>query len=215
MIINNSEETKGEELANSITHAVGIIFSVTALSVLVTFAGRMGDVWKILSFAIYGITMILMYFASTFYHAVRDPRIKKIFKMFDHSAIYLLIAGSYTPFCLVTLRGPWGWSIFGTVWGIAALGIVFKAFFTGRFRIASTLTYVIMGWIVVIAVKPIMESLPLEGLIWLLMGGISYTAGIIFYSWKRLPFNHSIWHIFVLGGSALHFCTILLYVLPV
>ncbi|MCU0847431.1 MAG: hemolysin III family protein [Spirochaetes bacterium] len=215
MTINSNEETMGEEMANSITHALGMVFSIVALFVLVTFAGRMGDIWKILSFAIYGTTMILMYLASTFYHAVRDARIKKIFKIFDHSAIYLLIAGSYTPFCLVTLRGPWGWSILGTVWGIAVLGIVFKAFFTGRFRIASTLTYVIMGWIVIIAVKPVMESLPREGLIWLLMGGISYTAGIIFYSWKRLPFNHSIWHLFVLGGSTLHFFTIFLYVLPV
>ena len=208
------KETMGEEIANSITHGIGACLSIAALSILVTLAGIRGDAWRVLSFSIYGATLVLLYLASTFYHVFTHPGTKRIFQVLDHSAIYLLIAGTYTPFCLVTLRGGWGWSIFGVVWGIAILGITFKAFYTGRFGILSTVLYIVMGWIVVVAVKPIIDRLPIGGLVWLLLGGISYTGGIVFYAWEKLPFSHTIWHIFVLGGSVLHFFGILYYVLP-
>ena len=212
----NSVQTESlkEEIANSISHGVGAGLSIAALSILIVMAARHGDAWRIVSFSIYGSTLVLLYLASTFYHIFSNSSVRRVFHVFDHSAIFLLIAGSYTPFCLVTIRGGWGWSIFGIVWGIAVLGIVFKAFFTGRFNIVSTILYLLMGWIIVIAIKPLLGSLPAGGFIWLGLGGGCYTAGIIFFAWKKLPFGHFIWHLFVLGGSILHFFGILLYVLP-
>ncbi len=207
-------ETRKEEIANSITHGIGAALSIAALSILVVFAGLRGDAWRVVSFSIYGATLVLLYLASTFYHVFSNPRVKRVFHVFDHSAIFLLIAGSYTPFCLVTIRGGWGWSLFGVVWGIAIFGIVFKAFSTGRYNVVSTVLYIAMGWIAVIAIKPLVSQLPPGAFAWILLGGLSYTAGVIFYAWERLPYGHAIWHLFVLGGSTLHFFAVLFYVLP-
>ncbi|MBN2079314.1 MAG: hemolysin III family protein [Spirochaetes bacterium] len=207
-------ETKREEIANSITHGIGAALSIAALSVLVVFAGLRGDAWRVVSVSIYGATLVLLYLASTFYHVFSNPRVKRVFHVFDHSAIFLLIAGSYTPFCLVTIRGGWGWSLFGVVWGIAIFGIVFKAFSTGRYNFVSTVLYIAMGWIAVIAIKPLVSRLPTGAFAWILLGGLSYTVGVIFYAWERLPYSHAIWHLFVLGGSTLHFFAVLFYVLP-
>jgi hemolysin III len=203
-----------EELVNSITHGIGAGLSVAALSVLVTFAGLLGDPWRVVSFSIYGTTLILLYLASTMYHSFRSPRLKSAFHVLDHAAIFLLIAGSYTPFTLVTLRGTWGWTLFVLIWTLALGGVLLKVFFMNRFTGLSVALYVGMGWLVMIAMKPLLAALPLGGVIWLAAGGGAYTLGVVFYLWKALPYNHAIWHLFVLAGSACHFCSILFYVLP-
>jgi len=208
------KQTLTEEIANSITHGLGAALGVAALSVLVTLAAVRGDAWRIVSFSIYGTTLIILYLASTLYHSFQHPRVKSFFQYLDHCAIYLLIAGTYTPFALVTLRGGWGWTIFGLIWGLALTGIVLTVFFMNRWKAAFIILYVSMGWLVVIAVKPLLAIMPTGGLIWMLIGGLSYSLGVIFYAWKRLPFNHVIWHLFVLGGSIGHFFGILFYVLP-
>ncbi|MBF0104892.1 MAG: hemolysin III family protein [Deltaproteobacteria bacterium] len=202
-------QTLGEEIANSITHGIGVGLSIAGLSILVVRAALYGDAWQVTSFAIYGTTLVLLYLASTFYHAFQRPRVKKVFHILDHSAIYLLIAGTYTPFALVSLRGPVGWTLFGLMWGLAVTGIVFKAFFVERFGVISTAIYILMGWAIVFAIKPALGAIPAGGLLWLLAGGLSYTCGVVFYAWKKLPFNHTIWHLFVLGGSICHFFWIL------
>ena len=165
-------------------------------------------------FSIYGSTLILLYLASTFYHSIQSPRAKKTFRVLDHSAIFLLIAGTYTPFTLVNLRGAWGWTLFGLVWGLAIGGIILKVFFVGRFRILSVCLYIGMGWLVLIAFKPRLSVIPVNGIIWLGIGGLAYTFGVIFYAFKQIPFNHAIWHLFVLAGSVCHFFSIFFYVLP-
>lgn len=205
----------GEEIANSITHGIGVGLSIAALSVLVTFAGLFGDAWRVVSFSIYGTTLILLYLASTFYHSFQSPRWKRFFQVLDHSAIFLLIAGTYTPFTLVNLRGGWGWTLFGLIWGLALSGIILEVLFMNRFKFLSVAIYVGMGWLVIIAVRPLLSAVPAGGMIWLGFGGVTYTLGVVFYLWERLPFNHAIWHLFVLGGSACHFFCILFYVLPV
>lgn len=205
--------TPGEEIANSVTHGIGVVLSIAGLSVLVTLAAIYGDAYRVVSFSVYGATMILMYLASTFYHSFTNRRIKAFFRLFDHSAIFLLIAGTYTPFTLVTLRGVWGWTLFGLIWGSALAGIIVTIFLMNRLKWVSILIYVIMGWLVVIAVKPLINGLPFGGLMWLLAGGLFYTGGIIFYVWDNLPYNHAIWHIFVLLGTISHFFCILFYVL--
>jgi hemolysin III len=204
----------GEEIANSITHGIGVGLSIAALSVLVTFAGLFGDAWRVVSFSIYGTTLILLYLASTIYHSFQSPRRKRILQVLDHSAIFLLIAGTYTPFTLVNLRGGWGWALFGLIWGLALCGILLEVLFMNRFKFLSVAVYVGMGWLVIIAVRPLLSAVPVGGLIWLGVGGLTYTLGVIFYLWERLPFNHAVWHLFVLGGSACHFFCILFYVLP-
>jgi hemolysin III len=206
--------TAGEELANSLTHGLGAALSAIALILLVAYSSLRGDGWHLASCTIYGVTLVLLYTASTLYHAVPNPRAKRILKIVDHASIFLLIAGTYTPFLLVTLQGPWGWGLFGAVWGIAAAGIVMKLFWTGRFRYLSTGLYLAMGWIVMIALKPLVASLPPGGLILLGAGGLLYTLGTIFYLWKQLLFGHAIWHGFVLAASICHFFSILLYVIP-
>lgn len=203
-----------EEIANAVTHGIGALLSAAALALLVVFASMYGNAWSIVSFSIYGATLILLYLFSTLYHSFQNPRVKAIFKILDHSAIYLLIAGTYTPFTLVTLRGALGWTIFGIIWGLAVLGIVLKAFFVKRFKLLSTISYVLMGWVIIIAMKPLISSLPMNGVILLVSGGILYTVGAIFYMWKKLPYNHAVFHLFVLGGSICHFSSILFYVLP-
>jgi len=207
------EKTVGEEIANVITHGIGLLLSIAALVLLIVFACIKGDVWHIVSFTIYGVTMILVYASSTFFHAFKNYKLKKLFNLFDHSAIFLLIAGTYTPLTLVTLRGTLGWTIFGVIWGLAIFGIVMKVFFIGKRRVLSALLFVAMGWMIVLAAKPLIANMDIEGLWLLLAGGLSYSFGVIFYLWKSLPYSHSIWHLFVLGGTICHFFAILLYVL--
>ncbi|MCP4415180.1 MAG: hemolysin III family protein [Chloroflexi bacterium] len=206
--------TIGEEIANSITHGIGAALSVAGLTLLVVLAAIYGDVWRVVSFSIYGCSLILLYLASTLYHSIQHPKVKRILRIFDHSAIYLLIAGTYTPFTLVSMRGPWGWSMFGVVWGLALLGIAFKTVFIGRYEKLATAAYVLMGWLVVIAFKQMLLMVPPGGIIWLVIGGVTYTLGVLFYAWEKLPYNHAIWHLFVLGGSISHFFAILFHVLP-
>jgi hemolysin III len=207
-------ESFAEEFASTVTHGVGLLLSLGGLTVLVVLAALRGTAWHIVSCAVYGATLVLLYTASTLYHAVRTPRAKRILRILDHGAIYLLIAGTYTPFTLVTLRGGLGWTLFGLVWGLAIVGIVFKVFHVTRFPILSTLVYLSMGWLVVIAWRPVMRMIPGGGLALLLAGGIAYTAGVLFYASHKLPFNHAIWHLFVLAGSICHYAAVLLYVLP-
>ena len=206
--------TVGEEIANSITHGVGALLSIGGLAVLVGFATLHGNAWHITSCSIFGSTMILLYVASTLYHSIPLPKVKGILRQIDHSAIYLLIAGTYTPFMLVNLRGPWGWSLFGTIWGIALVGIILKSTSFGRRPGISLGLYLAMSWIVVIAIKPMLTALDKGGLELLLLGGLAYTGGVVFYAWKKLPYSHAIWHLFVMAGSCLHFFAILFYVIP-
>ena len=201
-----------EEKINVISHAFGLFFSVVALVLLVIRASNDGTVWHIVSFSIFGFSLILLYAASTFYHSAKTPIVRKRLNIFDHASIYILIAGTYTPFALVTLNGTIGWVIFGITWGIAIKGVVLKLYFTGRYDKVSTIAYVLMGWIIVIAIEPLLNNLSSEGLIWLLAGGIAYTIGAILYSMKKLKFNHAIFHLFVLLGSFCHFISIFFYV---
>ncbi|MHB8170732.1 MAG: PAQR family membrane homeostasis protein TrhA [Thermincolia bacterium] len=203
-----------EEIFNALTHGVGTLFAVSALTLMIVFASFYGSALHIVSVSIYGTTMVLLYLASTLYHSLTNERAKDIFKLLDHAAIFLLIAGTYTPFLLVTLGGVLGWSLLIIVWIIAILGIVFKVFFIKRFQILSTLIYLAMGWLVVIAIKPLIAALPIAGFRLLMAGGLSYTLGSVFYIRKSKAFNHGIWHLFVLGGSVCHFLAVLLYVLP-
>ncbi len=206
----------GEEIAHSVTHGVGLVFSIAGLAVLTAFAALKGTAWHIVACSVYGATLVLAYTASTVYHAipVSLPTTKKVLRILDHSAIYLLIAGTYTPFALVNLRGPWGWSLLAVVWALAVLGIVFKAILIGRLRVVSVLFYVLLGWLVVVAAKPLGQSVAAGGLALLVGGGIAYTAGVAFYAWRRLPYHHAIWHGFVLTGSVLHYFAVLFYVVP-
>ena len=205
--------TRGQALANSLTHGIGALLSVIGTVALIAGASQSGDAWKIVSFSIFGASLILLYLASALYHGARRPELKRAFKTLDHCAIFLLIAGTYTPFTLVNLRGPWGWSLFGVVWGLALLGILLQ---TGKRRhpVLAVVLYVVMGWTVVVAIRPLLHAIPPGGLALLVTGGLAYTAGIAFYAWKRLPYAHSVWHGFVLLGSALHFFAILLFVVP-
>ena len=204
----------GEEIANGITHGLGTGLSVAGLTVLVVLAALYGDVWQIVAFSIYGSTLVVLYLASTLYHSFQSPRVKRVFRVIDHAAIFLLIAGTYTPFLLISMRGVWGWTLLGIVWGLALLGVGFKIFFTDRFPVGSTLAYILMGWLSVIAWKEATARIPTGGLIWIGIGGVAYTVGVIFYAWKRLPYNHAIWHLFVLTGSLCHYLAVLLYLSP-
>ena len=204
-----------EELANTITHGIGVGLSIAGLVLLVVRAAMHGDAWQVVSFSIYGSSLILLYLASTLYHGFRSERIKRVLRLLDHSAIYLLIAGTYTPFVLVTLRGPWGWTLFGIIWGLAILGVTFKLIFGHKYEMLSTVFYVLMGWVVIIAIKPLIAALPAGGLAWLVAGGLAYTGGVVFYAWEKLPFNHAIWHGFVLAGSLFHFLSVWWYLAPV
>lgn len=201
-----------EELWNVITHGFGLLMSITALVFLVVWSSLYMSVWHIVSFSIYGASLVVLYLASTVYHLAKKPQLKKRLNVFDHASIYVLIAGSYTPYMLVTLRGPWGWSIFGVVWGMAIAGIIFKIFFTGRFDKLSTAAYVIMGWIAVVGFYPLIMKLAVPGLIMLVVGGIFYTVGAFFYLREKISFNHVIFHVFVLLGSISHFISIFFFV---
>ncbi|GIO10468.1 hemolysin III [Cohnella xylanilytica] len=205
--------SRREEVANAVTHGIGALLSVAALTLLVVYASLKGTAWHVTSFTIYGATMLMLYTASTLVHSFREGKIKDLFETLDHSCIYLFIAGTYTPIMLTVLRGPLGWSLFGIVWGIAVAGVVFKAFFTKRFLFLSTLFYVLMGWMVVFAWGPLQEALQPGGLRLLVAGGILYTLGSVFYVWRAFRYHHAVWHVFVVAGSACHFFAILLYLL--
>ncbi|NBI28970.1 PAQR family membrane homeostasis protein TrhA [Chengkuizengella marina] len=202
-----------EEIVNAITHGIGALLSIAALVLLIVFSSLYGSPWHIVSFTIFGSTMVLLYVFSTLLHSFKEGVTKNVFEVLDHSAIYLLIAGTYTPFVLVTLRGPLGWTIFGIIWGLAVIGIVFKVFFVKRFILLSTIFYVLMGWMIVIGIKPLYENMLLNGFIWLVLGGILYTVGTIFYVWRKFPYHHAVWHLFVIAGSVSHFFAVL-YLLP-
>jgi hemolysin III len=206
--------TPREELANALTHGIGAALSVAGLVVLVSLTSLRGDTWSVTATSIFGATLVLLYTASTLYHSFHGEQLKRLLRKFDHAAIFLLIAGTYTPFLLVSLRGPWGWSLFGVIWGLAVAGVAMKFWFTGRFKILSTLLYLAMGWLVVIALRPMLRVVPPDGLWLLLAGGLCYTLGTVFYVWKRLPYHHAVWHLFVLGGSVCHFFAVLAAVIP-
>jgi len=201
------------ERFNSITHLVGTVLSVAGLAALVTMGALAGDPYKVVSFAVYGAMLFVLYAISTLYHSVGNPRLKAILQKCDHSAIYLLIAGSYTPFTLVTLRGPWGWSLFGVSWGLATLGIVQELTLGRRTRSVSMVLYILMGWLALVAIRPLVEALPPAGTAWLVAGGIIYSAGIYFFiNDERIRHGHGIWHLFVLAGSLCQFVSVARYV---
>ncbi|MCJ7766271.1 MAG: hemolysin III family protein [Thiovulaceae bacterium] len=202
-----------EEIWHAISHGIGLALSIAGLTIMVTFAAMSGSVIAVVSSAIFGATLIILYGSSTLYHAITHHEIKQRFQQFDHASIYLLIAGSYTPITLVSLGGAWGWSIFALVWSIAVIGITITFVYPGRSEKLSLFLYITMGWIIVIAIKPLLENMESGGLWLLLAGGFSYSVGVLFYVWEKLPFNHAIWHLFVLGGSILHFFMVLLYII--
>jgi len=201
----------GEELANSLSHGVGFMGAVAAMPILIVAAVNRGGTADVVGSSIFGATMVLLYLASTWYHAVPTGRLKERLHRLDHAAIYLLIAGTYTPFTLGVLSGPWGWTLFGIVWGAAAVGVRDKLIAGIRYPHLSTALYLIMGWAVLVVIRPLVLSLPPEGLRWLVAGGLSYSLGVVFYSARRLPYNHLIWHLFVLAGSICHFFAVLWY----
>ncbi len=205
----STRRLSSEELANSLTHGAGLALSIAGFIVLVVLAAMRGSAWRIVSCAVYGSTLICLYTASTLYHSIHSRQLKRVLKICDHSAIYLLIAGTYTPFLLVNLRGSWGWSLFAVIWGLAMAGILFKVWFVEHFSVLSTVVYVLMGWLALVAVKPMLLSIPHSGLLWLLAGGVLYTVGVVFYAWKKIPYNHAIWHGFVLAGSTCHYFAVL------
>ncbi|BCA94525.1 hemolysin III [Legionella antarctica] len=208
-------QTKAEEIGNATTHALGGLLSLVAIPLLIFFARNQHDLLKLISSLVFGSTLLLMYVSSTLYHSVKDPKLKHLFRIVDHASIFLLIAGSYTPFMLVTLKGPWGWAMFTIVWSLAFSGVVFKIFFVHKFELLSTAIYLLMGWMSLVVVKPIYELLPAGGLACIAAGGLCYTIGVIFYVWERLKFSHLLWHLFVLAGSIFHFFAVLFYVITV
>ena len=195
------------------THGVGLLLSVAGGPVLVVLAYLQGSALHAVSAAVYTASLIILYGASTLYHAFQRPRVKAIMRVVDHAAIYALIAGTYTPVTLVSLQGRWGWVLFAVVWALALAGILYKLFFIDRFRWFSNATYLAMGWLVVVALKPVIAAVSLAGLLWFVAGGLFYTVGIVFFEWERLPYNHAVWHLFVLAGSVCHYIAILGYVL--
>jgi len=203
-----------EEKINIYSHVAGLILSVIALLMLLLRAFSYGDSIDRISAAVFGLSLVVLYLASTLYHSAKTPARRGRLRIIDHASIYILIAGTYTPFSLITLSGPIGWSIFYTVWAMAITGTVLKVFFTGRFNLVSTLMYIFMGWIIMFAIKPLVDGLSIEALFWLFSGGFWYTSGAVIYSIKRIKFNHALFHLFVLAGSISHFIAVYAYVLP-
>lgn len=197
--------TKEEEIVHAITHGIGAVFSIAALIILTVMAAMHGNAWHIVSFTLFGNTMLILYVSSTIVHALPEGRWKRVFEIFDHSSIYFFIAGTYTPFLFLAVKGAIGWTLFGIVWGLALIGTVFKCFFVNRFLYTSTMIYVVMGWLIVFAWKPLVSALSQEGVVYLVSGGILYTVGAVFYVWRGFKFHHAVWHMFVLGGSVAHF----------
>ncbi|SDQ65064.1 PAQR family membrane homeostasis protein TrhA [Virgibacillus salinus] len=205
--------TKKEEIVNAITHGIGALLSIAGLVLLILFASLNGNPWQVVSVTIFGTTMLIMYLSSTIVHSLPEGKWKDIFQIFDHSSIYLFIAGTYTPFLLVHLRDDLGWILFGTVWGIALIGVVFKIFFVKKFLVLSTLFYVLMGWLITLVWNPLMATMDGTGMLLLMIGGMLYTLGAIFYIWRGFIYHHAIWHLFVLAGSIFHFFTVFYYVI--
>lgn len=204
----------GEEIAHAVTHGLGVLFSVAALVLLVVKAARYADARTVTGVAVFGVTMLILYLASTLYHALTPPRAKRVFELLDHAAIYLLIAGTYTPFTLVALGGAWGWTLFGLSWGLGILGIVYEVVLLRPSKKLSLAFYLLMGWLVVFAVKPLMGALPTEALTLLGAGGIAYTGGAVFYAWRGFPYHHAVWHLCVLAGTVFHFLAIYRHIIP-
>jgi hemolysin III len=204
----------GEEIANSITHGVGALLAIAGSVVLVVLAALRGTAWHIVGCAVFGGSLVVLYTASMLYHSITHMRARSVLQILDHSAIYFLIAGTYTPFMLVTLRGPWGWSLFGVVWGAAVAGISLGTALGRRLRILRVALYIIMGWVGVVALRPLVATLGMTGMGLVLGGGVAYTTGVAFYASKRFPYSHAIWHLFVLAGSVLHYVAVLVYVVP-
>ena len=210
----NGAKSLNDELANSLTHGFGLVLSLVGGPLLIVTAAATSDPWRIVAACIYAATLVMLYAASTLYHSVRSDKAKEIFQRIDHSSIYLLIAGTYTPFMLISLRGAWGWSIFGVVWALAIVGVVLKSSFGAKLPALSTWIYLAMGWLIVIALRPLALHVAPAGMWWIALGGALYTGGVVFYVWERVRFSHAIWHLFVLGGSAAHFAAVLWYALP-
>jgi len=206
--------TLGEEITHAVTHGLGLVLSIAGLAVLVVAASMRGDVWHLVGCAVFGATLVLLYAASTLYHGIHHRRAKRVLRQLDHAAIYLLIAGTYTPFTLVSLRGGWGWTLLALVWGLAVLGIALQVANPSRVRRPAVPIYLVMGWLALIAIEPLVRSLHSQGLLLLFLGGVAYTLGVVFFAWRRLPYNHAVWHVFVLAGSACHFSCVLRYVIP-
>ncbi len=204
-----------EEIANSITHGIGLVLSLAGFAVLAFMAISQGSIVHLIGCTIYGATLIMVFGASTLYHVILEPHIKHYFRIFDQLTIYLVIAGTYTPFMLINLRGFWGWTLLLTVWSLSLFGIVFKVVYVNRYKAVSMSLYLVMGWLCVIAAKPILASVPLSGLAWIAAGAVAYMAGLVFFAWEKIPYNHTIWHLFVLAGSACHYIAVLNYVMPV
>jgi hemolysin III len=204
-----------EEIAHSAIHGLGVLLSIAGLVALLLIAGRTGDPVSVVACGVYGLTLIFLYLVSTLYHSIPSLHAKRVLRVIDHSAIYLLIAGTYTPFTLISLRGGWGWTLFGLIWGLALLGIALKIAAIGRFRWLSMVLYLGMGWLALVALGPLLRAISAGGMWLLFLGGISYTLGTVFYGWRRVPYHHAVWHAFVLAGSILHFFAVLLYVVPV
>ncbi|MGH8061417.1 MAG: PAQR family membrane homeostasis protein TrhA [Pseudoxanthomonas sp.] len=202
-----------DEIASALTHGLGAIAALAGGAVLITLAALYGDGWQLGASIVFGVSLLLLYVASTLYHAIQHPVAKGRLKVFDHCAIYVLIAGTYTPFTLIGLRGPWGWGLFIAIWALALAGVVFKLFYTGRFKLLSTAIYIAMGWLVLVAIKPMLNSLDAWTLGWLLAGGLSYTLGTYFYHRESIRYSHAIWHLFVIGGSVCHFIAVTAQVL--
>ena len=198
-----------DEIASALTHGFGAAAALAGGAVLITLAAIHGDGWQLGAAIVFGVTLLLLYLASTLYHSIRHPVAKGRLKVFDHCAIYLLIAGTYTPFTLIELRGPWGWSLFAAIWTLALAGVVFKLFYTGRFKRLSTLIYVAMGWLVLVAIKPVMAALDAWTFGWLIGGGVFYTLGTFFYHRESIPYAHAIWHLFCIAGSVCHYVAVL------
>jgi hemolysin III len=203
----------GDILANAITHGVGAVLAVAGAAYLVV-ASAHCSAWVLVSCSIFAATLVLVYVCSTLYHSLVRTRARHLLHVLDHGAIYLLIAGTYTPFTLVSLRGPVGWTLFGVVWALAIAGVIFKSFAVGRFEVASAAVYLFQGWIVIFAVRPLIHAIGPHGLIWLGAGGLAYTFGIVFFALDRIPYFHAAWHLFVLAGSVAHYFAILFYVVP-
>jgi hemolysin III len=201
----------GEEIANSLSHGIGLVLAIIATPILIIAASRSGTMWNIVGVAVFATSMIILYFASTLYHALRNERAKRFFRMLDHGAIFFLIAGTYTPFTLGILRGPWGWTLFGLVWGLAIVGLTMKAIFGTRYSWLSVVLYLTMGWLVVIAAPEVVHRVPLSGLAWIIAGGIAYTGGVGFYAAHRVRYAHFAWHLFVIAGTVCHFFAVLWY----
>lgn len=201
--------TMGEEILNSVTHGIGALLSLAGLVLLVVASVKQGTVWHVVGSAVFGSSLIMLYTVSTLYHSATKPAFKRFFARLDHVAIFLLIAGSYTPFVLTTLRGPLGWTIFGVIWTLAFIGMIIRSIYLGRFRKFMVVLYLLMGWIIVIAIVPMTRALPTLSLTCLVSGGLCYTLGVVFYAWRQLKYSHGIWHIFVMAGSSFHFFAVL------